>query len=62
MFCNSSLSFYNKKRVAMATRQQKTMVELFPQIIVGTFAPHCFLPTILVKHALEDQHIAGSHI
>src|SRR5574341_462314 len=63
MFCTSFLSFYNKKTGGHAARiNGTTLLELFPQIIVGAFALHGVLGAILVEHTLEDLHIAGGHV
>jgi hypothetical protein len=37
-------------------------VNLSPQIIVGGSALECVLRTVFVEHALEDHHVAGSHV
>jgi hypothetical protein len=37
-------------------------MDLSPQVIVGGSAFECVLGTVFLEHALEDHHVAGSHI
>src|SRR6185503_7276959 len=59
VFCGSPV---DKKTWRLSATSKTSDLNLSPQIIVGGSVFEAVLRTVFIEHALEDRHVAGSHV